>query len=155
MMRKKLRVMVGIVVGLFPWSLVSAADERGPWICTPNHEIECEETGKCDTNAAESLNLPPFIKIDLVAKQMSGVEEGIEEAAAIERVEHVDGRLVLQGVQDGRGWSMVIVEQSGDMTLSVAGDDTAWQAFGACTPLANWLKSGSPANSSTTETPKE
>ena len=155
MMRKKLLVMIGIVVGVFPWSLVPAADEPGPWLCAPTQEIECEEAGKCDTNAFESLNLPPFIKIDLVTKQMSGAEEGVEEAAAIERVERVDGRLILQGVQDGRGWSVVIVEETGHMTLSVAGDDTAWLAFGDCSPLANWVKGSAPAGASTTKPPAE
>ena len=155
MMSKKPLVMIGIVIGLFPWSHVSAADEPGPWLCAPSQEIECEQTGKCDTNAFESLNLPSFIKIDLAAKQASGVNEGDEESAAIERVARSDGRLILQGTQSGRGWSIVIVEETGRMTLSVSGDDTAWLAFGACTPLANWQKSASPASLSTTEIPKE
>jgi len=152
---KKLLIMIGIVIGLFPWSLVPAADEPGPWLCAPTREIECEQPGKCDTNAFEYLNLPPFIKIDLVAKRASGVEEGIEEAVEIERVERVDGRLILQGVQNGRGWSIVIVEETGGMTLSVSGDDTAWLAFAACTPLTKWLKDGSPAGASTPEPPAE
>ena len=153
--RKKILIIVGIVMGLFPWSLVSAADEPGPWLCAPIQEIECEQTGECKTNATESLNLPPFIKIDLVAKKASGVNAGQEEVAAIQRIERVDGRLILQGAQNGRGWSTVIVEETGRMTLSVSGDDTAWLAFGVCTPLANWVKDGAPAMTSTTETPEE
>ena len=152
---KRVLIIVGIVIGLVPWARVSAADEPGPWLCAPTEEIACEESGKCDTNAFESLNLPPFIKIDLVSKQMSGTEEGRAEAAAVERVERVEGRLILQGVQDGRGWSVVIVEESGNMTLSVSGEDNAWVAFGDCEPLANWVKGGVSAGSSTTETPTE
>jgi hypothetical protein len=152
---KRIRIIVGIVIGLLPWSGVSAADEPGPWLCTPTEEITCVETGECDTDAFESLNLPPFIKIDLVAKQMSGADEGITEAAGVERVERVDGRVILQGVQHGRGWSMVIVEESGNMTLSVSGEDDAWVAFGDCEPLASWMKGGVPAGASTTEPPGE
>jgi len=137
---QKLPILIGIIMGLLPWSLVLAAEESGPWLCAPIQEIECGQSGECKTNAAESLNLPPFIKIDLVAKQASGVSEGQEEVAAIQRVERVDGRLILQGAQNGRGWSTVIVEGTGKMTLSVSGDETAWIAFGVCTPLANWAK---------------
>ena len=152
---QKILIIVGIVIGLVPWALAPAADEPGPWLCTPTEEIACEETGKCDTNAFESLNLPPFIKIDLVAKQMSGADEGVEEAAPIERMERVDGRLILQGVQHGRGWSVVIVEESGNMTLSVSGDDYAWVAFGDCQPLASWMKGSAAAGASTTAPPAE
>jgi hypothetical protein len=152
---KRILIIVGIVIGLVPWALAPAADELGPWLCAPTEEITCVETGQCDTHAFESLNLPPFIKIDLVAKQMSGAEEGIAEAAAVERVERVGGRVILQGVQDGRGWSMVIVEESGNMTLSVSGEDDAWVAFGDCQPLASWMKGGVPAGASTTKTPGE
>jgi len=137
---KKLLVIIGIVLGFYSWSFVSAADESGPWLCAPTQEIACEQTGKCETNASESLNLPSFIKIDLVTKRASGVEEGQEEVADIQRVERVDGRLILQGSQNGRGWSAVIVEDTGRMTLSVSGEDTVWLAFGVCTPLANWVK---------------
>jgi hypothetical protein len=152
---KRILAMLGIVVGLTSWSLVSAADEPGPWLCAPIQEIVCEQTGECKTDASESLNLPPFIKVDLVAKQASGVNEGQEETAAIQHVERVDGRLILQGSQNGRGWSTVIVEETGRMTLSVSGDDTAWLAFGVCTPLANWVKDGAPTSSSTTEASTE
>ena len=86
---------------------------------------------------------------------MSGTEEGIAEAAAVERVERVEGRLILQGVQDGRGWSVVIVEESGNMTLSVSGEDHAWVAFGDCELLATWVQGGVSAGASTTETPTE
>lgn len=152
---KKMLIVIGIIVGLFPWSLVLAADEPGPWLCAPIEEIECSQTGECKTNAAESLNLPPFIKIDLVAKRASGIEKGAEKGAAIQRVERLDGRLILQGSQNGRGWSAVIVEETGKMTLSVSGDDTAWLAFGACTPLANWLADSAPAGASPTKTATE
>src|SRR5262249_11629236 len=110
---------------------------------------------KCQNNMFESLHLPQFIKVDLVAKRASGAENGEEEAAPIQQVERLDDRLILQGVQNGRGWSMVIVKETGDMTLSVSGDDAVWLAFGACTPLAKWLTNGAPANSPTTETPQE
>jgi hypothetical protein len=61
-------------------------------------------------------------------------------STAIERSEHLDGKLILQGadegiedVRDGLAWSMVIDETSGKMLLSAAGDGVAFAVFGACT----------------------
>ena len=57
----------------------------------------------------------------------------------VERVEHLDGKLVLQGaddgvedVRDGLAWSMSISEDTGKMVLSAAGDGFAMVVFGAC-----------------------
>jgi hypothetical protein len=62
---------------------------------------------------------------------------GVESRqAAIQRLEHADGRLMLQGGQGGRGWSMVIGEETGKMSASVVDADVGFVIFGACTPLA-------------------
>lgn len=151
--REKILIMIGIVMGLFPWSLESAAEEPGPWLCAPIQAVECGQTGECKTNVFEDMNLPQFIKVDL--KTLTGTWEGQKEASIIQHVQRLDGRTILQGAEQGRGWSMVIVEGTGKMTLSVAGDDTAWLAFGACTPLANWVKDGAAASPSTAKTPTE
>ena len=58
----------------------------------------------------------------------------------MERVEHLDGKLILQGaddgvedVRDGMAWSMSISEDTGKMVLSASGDGFAMVVFGACT----------------------
>jgi hypothetical protein len=62
---------------------------------------------------------------------------GVESRqAAIQRLEHADGRLVLQGGQGGRSWSMVIGEETGQMSASVVDDEVGFVIFGACTSLA-------------------
>ena len=42
--------------------------------------------------------------------------------------------LVLQGVDGGRGWSLVIRQDNGHMTLSVADNHTGFVVFGSCLP---------------------
>ncbi len=120
----------------------AAEEQAGPWLCVPIEEVECESTGECQSNMFESLNLPQFIKVDLAAKRVSGMEDKQEEVAAIQHIEQLDGRFILQGAQNGRGWSLVIVEETGRMTLSVSGEEVAFLAFGACTRMANWLETG-------------
>ncbi len=46
-----------------------------------------------------------------------------------------EGKLILQGVQLGLGWSMVITQESGTMALTAAGEQVVFVIFGACTPL--------------------
>jgi hypothetical protein len=49
-------------------------------------------------------------------------------------MEHSNGRLILQGTQTGKGWSMVITEATGKMTLTASGEEVGFIVFGACTP---------------------
>ena len=56
-------------------------------------------------------------------------------ATAIKNQQQLDGMLILQGAENGRGWSMAIDEKSGEMTLTVAGDQVGFVVFGACMRL--------------------
>ena len=62
--------------------------------------------------------------------------------SAIENFERIDGKLILQGaedglkdVKDGAGWSISISEETGKMVLTESGDDMGFVIFGACTPF--------------------
>jgi hypothetical protein len=50
----------------------------------------------------------------------------------IKNSERVDGRLILQGVQNGKGWNLVIIEGTGQMTLVVSDENVGFTVFGAC-----------------------
>jgi len=59
----------------------------------------------------------------------------------IESLKQVDGKLILQGaeqgregVRDGYGWTIAVMEDTGQMVLTASGDLVAVAAFGACTP---------------------
>jgi hypothetical protein len=58
----------------------------------------------------------------------------------IERLEQVDGKLIIQGaedgiegVRDGVGWSAAIAQETGKMVLTASGDEVGFVVFGACT----------------------
>jgi len=50
----------------------------------------------------------------------------------IQNVEKLENQTVLQGIQNGRGWSIVIDAVSGDMSAAIAGDDISFVLFGVC-----------------------
>jgi hypothetical protein len=59
---------------------------------------------------------------------------GEEQTTAIQNVlTPADGRTILQGAENGRGWTMTIDPTTGDMSVAIAGDDIGFILFGVCT----------------------
>jgi hypothetical protein len=105
--------------------------------------IECTPTDGCGEVTAESIALPQFLKIDFKKKIVTPAQkiEG-RTGTLIERMERVDGKLILQGaedgiedVRDGLGWTLAIAEDTGKAVLTGSGHEVAFVIFGACTPL--------------------
>jgi hypothetical protein len=53
----------------------------------------------------------------------------------IENIEREGGLIFLQGIENGRAFSFVIVEASGVVSVAVAREDVTVTVFGSCTPL--------------------
>jgi hypothetical protein len=102
-------------------------------LCAPVDTVNCAPGGECLRGESERVNLPRFFKVDFTEKQISALKE--ERSTAILNMTQDENELILQGVQNGRGWSMSISGETGDMTLTVAADRAGHVVFGACTPL--------------------
>ncbi len=91
----------------------------------------------------ESVDLPRFLKIDINKKTIGPVSESdTRPDSAIERMERVDGKLIIQGaedgyesVRDGLGWTIAIAESTGKVVMTASGEQVAFVVFGACLPL--------------------
>jgi hypothetical protein len=86
------------------------------------------------------VNLPLYLWVDVAKKSIQDKKAGAGRKTPIESVKRVDGKLILQGAEEGRpdvrdgfGWTVAIMEDSGQMVLSASGDMVAISAFGACT----------------------
>jgi hypothetical protein len=77
------------------------------------------------------LNLPQFLKVDVKAQKGHSEETG--RVSPFERVEHLNGRMIVQGGQDGRGWTMTISEETGTMSATISSDGDGFVAFSVCT----------------------
>jgi hypothetical protein len=105
--------------------------------------MECTPDDGCRAVTIESLDLPRFLKIDLNKKTIDPVSESdTRPGSVIERMERVDGKLILQGaedgyasVRDGLGWTIAIAEGTGKVVMTASGDQVAFVVFGACLPL--------------------
>ena len=110
-------------------------------LCALQRVTECETGVECARVWAHEVNAPDFLQVDFANKVISAsAEAGTARTTPIERSEHLDGKLILQGaddgvegVRDGLAWSMVIDDSTGKMIISAAGDGVAFAVFGACT----------------------
>ena len=83
----------------------------------------------------EMVGLPVFMEIDFVGKTASTTRQHVvERTSKIDTVEHLpNNRMSVQGADDEYGWSMMISEETGSMTLAVAGEAVGFIVLGACT----------------------
>lgn len=134
MNKSLLLVLIPLLACFLPAHVVAGDfDGSKPLICVPIEAFECEPGQECDRGAAQSIDIPQFLKIDFKKKVITGTkQDGTERTAKIENKTRMEGALMLQGVQNGRGWSMGIMEATGQMTLSASGDQIGFVVFGTC-----------------------
>ena len=143
-LNKYFRIIV-LAVCIFPLPLTAHAssfDGSQNLLCAPQLAIECGPDGNCQQAMAASVNLPNFFMIDFSAKELSAVTESENKRTSrIKSMEFLDGKLFLQGaddgvenVRDGLAWSMSVSQDTGRLVISASGGNEAFVVFGACTP---------------------
>jgi hypothetical protein len=141
-MMRFLAACLGVVAVLGAASGAQAAvDGSEPVICASVTIMECVPDGTCQRINAEEAGIPRFLRVDFAGQRITRTRpNGDDVSSQIERSESVDGRLILQGaedgfegVSDGIGWSLSIDEETGNMVIAGSGEDVAFVIFGACT----------------------
>lgn len=103
-------------------------------ICATIEAIGCRG-GLCSYGLAKNFELPEFMFVDFNNNTVRQTEQsGGIETSPIDQFKKSEGNLVLQGIENGHGWSMVINSKSGAMTVAIAGDEIIYSVLGACTP---------------------
>lgn len=124
-------------------SNAASFDGSQPLICASSTVIECLSIEGCRQVTPEAIAAPNFMRLDFAAKTLksTGVR-GKGKTSAIKRLETVDGKLILQGaedgikgVRDGLGWTIAISHVTGKMVVTASGEDVAFTIFGTCTTL--------------------
>lgn len=141
----KMAVIASLILCLSLTSKAIAGDFDGskPLLVSVARIMECTPVEGCKDVSANEVRLPRFLKIDFAKKTIRPARGGEDiPDTVIERSERVDGKLILQGAEDGYaemrdglGWTMAISEESGLMVLTTSGDEVGFVVFGACTPL--------------------
>jgi hypothetical protein len=111
-------------------------------MCACVRVIECGPDGNCTEVSAEQIGIPQFLSINFQKGTIGAPQWGGNQTPSrVDNLKHIDGKLILQGaedgykeVRDGTGWSIAISEETGKMVLTESGDQAAFVVFGACIP---------------------
>lgn len=121
------------VAGAAGVALAGGLDGTAPVVCATSETFDCASGAQCVTDSPEAINLPRLIRFDFAAKKaFTKRASGEERVAPISVQELQDGELILQGIQNGFAWSMAISQESGDMSLAIAGGGAGLVVFGSC-----------------------
>jgi hypothetical protein len=136
-MSKLTAICLALGLGLVPYARAAAIyDGSVPLICALIEVMDCAPGADCQRGAPESVNLPQFIKLNFTEKTLSTTEAAQkQQTTPIKQLERFDSSLILQGVEGGRAWSLVIARETGKMSATVADDQSGFVIFGACTPF--------------------
>ena len=103
-------------------------------LCSTSRVVACFEDGECIESLPWELNIPQFVVIDTKKKTISTTKASNENRSTpIRTLQRDGGAVIFQGIEQGRAFGVVIDEESGLLTGSVARDGMSVSVFGACT----------------------
>lgn len=113
------------------------AEDSDSLLCALGHVTDCDSAGNCERLAPTMVGLPRFIDIDLKARVISEVDATTSaRSTKIVQVTRTDAGIVLQGVQLGKGWS-VVINESGELHFGIVDVDGIVSGSGGCRPTAS------------------
>ena len=144
-MKRCILIVCILFCSIITTSFGEAGDFDGtrPLLISVIRVVECVPEGTCREVTPASVELPQFLKIDFTKKTIRpAAADDKKPPTVIERQEVVDGKLILQGAEDGYeklhdglGWTIAISEETGQVVLTASGDQVAFVVFGAALPL--------------------
>lgn len=115
-------------------------DGKNNLVCTTTEVYECDALHACQALGAEDAHDVRHLNVDFRRKTVTLDHIDSAHVSKIDRVETVDGKLVLQGIEDGvedqvdgGGWTMSIDNRYGTLVFTVAGGSVAFVGLGGCT----------------------
>jgi hypothetical protein len=117
-----------------PSTALAALDGSTPMLCAVTTVMECDVEGKCQRITPQlHPDFPAFLRLNVPQKTITagGAPDG--RKSEIKAVSRLDGRLILHGGENGRGWAATIAEDTGRMSAGIVTDEFAFTLFGTCT----------------------
>ncbi|MEE8294822.1 MAG: hypothetical protein V3R64_03845 [Sphingomonadales bacterium] len=133
-MTNKKPIFALAVLGFFASSSYATALNADDTIqCAIMEAVSCQYRMGCETGGADMVNLPDFVTINIPEGEVTGKRpDGGDLATPIERVETLEGLTIIQGGEEGVGWTILVDEETGHMTVSGSRGDEGLIIFGAC-----------------------
>jgi hypothetical protein len=139
--RSTLFILLSVVFGA-AGAQASYFDGKHTLICSVYQLYECDPPNGCIKVTPEEIRGVSHMEIDFGKKLITSPGEESKQKSTIMSVKlGLDGKMVLQGVEDGEanerdgaGWSISIMDPEGTMVMATAGDGFAVVGLGACVP---------------------
>jgi hypothetical protein len=130
--RSNLVLLLGAAVFSFSASAqAEGLDGSEPLVCDLVEASQCDGVASCTDITVEQIGLPPVWHVDFAASQLATPDA--QRTSPIAAVDVHDAVIVLQGYQNGHGWTMVIERATGHLSATIAGVEGAYVLAGACT----------------------
>jgi hypothetical protein len=104
-------------------------DGSRPFLCAVATVMECDGSGQCERHVGDASSVLTFIRIDVGARTVTAANRRTTLGSAT----RLDGQLILQGGENGRGWSATVEEETGQMAAAIVDNDHTFSLFGGCT----------------------
>lgn len=103
-------------------------------VCATSTAVLCIENGDCFRVLPDEIDLPRFILIDTKKRTLSTTKlANRPRNTEVERLMRDGGRILMQGIEQGRAYSLSIEEDIGLLTGVMAKDGVTLSVFGDCT----------------------
>jgi hypothetical protein len=137
-MLNKIRSMLpalGFAAMLLPvGASATGLDGKSNLVCAAVDVIGCTNGPGCREGTANSFGLPQFMFVDFNKQEIQATDEtGLDVISEIKSSEITEQQIILQGIENHRGWSVTIDRGDGQLTVASSGSGVSFMVFGACT----------------------
>ncbi len=139
--RKFSLALTASIIAAMPFAATEVSAEGGldgsrDMVCAVMDVVGCIEGSRCIQGSAKSFDLPELMIMDTKKKVIKATyESGHNAVSPIKSLEHSGNHMILQGVENGRGWNIAIDSKTGAMSGAAVGDAVSFMVFGTCTSL--------------------
>jgi hypothetical protein len=132
---RSILLTLGFAAMLLPAGVSAAGlDGKTNLVCAAVHVIGCTNGPGCREGTAKSFDLPQFMFVDFKKQEIHATDEtGINVVSPIRSSEMTEQQIILQGIENHRGWSATIHRGNGELTVASSGAGVSFMVFGACT----------------------
>lgn len=118
-------------------SVAGGVGEASQMVCSAVDVVECDSEGECVFTDSKAINLPQFIKVDINNQKLSdATAKGNGKETTIRFMEQTERKIILQGFENKRGWTVIVSKESGDFSATISEEDYGVIIFGTCLALS-------------------
>ena len=127
-------IFITLVFLVLTHPAIAELDTSSSLLCSVINVAEYSLEEDCFEGTAETFDLPQFVRIDLQNNIISEVGVNTtQRKSKITNLKRVDNSLIMQGIENGRSWSVIVDRETGKMSATASEARVGFVIFGACT----------------------